>query len=124
MAYDYTNQNDMFMLSERVRLLPDHQFYHLIPAIFASRILTVGFIGELCVKFISWRRKISMLEAYRLLQTKDQKLFDGMHQVLVHHIAFGKDKYDSKSAGGLCNQEVETLVELLEAIKKDDDNYA
>lgn len=117
-SFDYTSKSHMTDLGLHVWSLTSKQFNVIAPAILAGDIMRTHWWIRLCVWAMMKRRKIGKVEAYRQLQAEIMRrgkidLFDQLQLATALHISKGKDRYDKRSAGGLCAREVDLVVDLI-----------
>lgn len=124
MTYDYTSKYDMVRLAYAVRTMNLHKFMEIAPAIYAADLMRVNFWIRWSIRLIMWRRKWTKLQAYTHLGRYVPGIYYGLQTALADHIVKGKDLYDPKSAGGLCEAEVMVLVELMNSGVTDVDYQA
>ena len=113
--YDYTSIADMQRLADRVRALPDERFLKIAPYVMAGDLMRTNLIIHLAVKLVRWKLSCSLAQAWAFLASK-APIFDDLKEELAKHIECGRDRYDKRSAAGLCKQEVDSLVSLIEAV--------
>lgn len=116
MRYEHTSNEDMRKLAFAIREMPRPAFEKIAPAIMAGGLMRTNAIIHWSVWLLTVRLRMSEYDAWSFINRRmSGKLFNDLQQRTADHIQHGKDAYDSRSAGGLCAEEVETLVELMEA---------
>jgi hypothetical protein len=114
--YDSTKFDDVLALAMRIEKLPFVQFISIAPAIMAANLMNGGFVTTTLVNFTAFVRRLPKSFVYEQIFKKVPALAVDLQKNMVKHMIHGKDAYDKNSAGGYCQQEIDTIVELLESV--------
>lgn len=106
---------DMRQLADRVRTIPADRFQHIAPLVMALKLMRTNWIVHAGVAALRWRYKLTDAQSWGFLARKVPTLFENLQENLVSHIETGRDKTDKRSAGGLCQDEVNLLLAVLRA---------
>lgn len=114
LKYDYTKKSDMEMLALAVMALPETKFLKIAGGVMAANLMRTNWMLHVLVRLLRWRFGISRAKAWDMMnQIAKGGLFKELQANFAAHIVHGKDLFDPKSAGGLCEAEVVTTLELL-----------
>lgn len=117
--FNYRSTVSMFHLSERVLALPDDHFNLMFPAVLEIPLMHRPITWRVLHWWICKRHKADRLKAWAIFnQYSGGEAARQLKAGLAKHIAGGHDIYDSTSAGGLCRQEVTSLLKLIASVEQ------
>ena len=102
---DHTSKNSIRAMVDKLYFITPEQRRHL--AIFAidHGLMTIPFSVRMTLKILSKNKR----KALEILFNINPEISESIWEETLNHMLNGYDRYDIKSAGGFCKQELEQL---------------
>jgi len=112
--YDYKSKTDLLKIRQGLRDLGVSSKAMILSFVLYKNLMNMPWTLKLIMKFFVWRKGIahglSDFANFLLVPNMQKTITEPMWEQTMQHMITGEDRYDSKSAGGWCEEELKYFL--------------